>query len=223
MSTFKEDKIATRELEREESQAEIFYDWLHTPEGRPFAYTAAIGIIKNYYAGDDWDFKDLTESANLLVEQGKIGRLTQDRMESDYMRAKRESEEAETKLRAELVEYILTNRKMSAETREAESIRLKSKHTTLQTLQTIADNVKKARLSESELTTLAKEEEAQLQARRGIRPGRYMQIPEIYTHGPGGRSMLISLANTDLDEYKRILARCDPVEIQQILNKKERD
>ena len=180
MSDYQKDKIATRELEREASQAEIFYDWLHTPDGRPFAYTAAIGIIKNYYAGDNWDFKDLTESANLLVEQGKIGRLTDDRVQSDAEKAKLEAEQAETTLRANLADYILNNRKMSDETRESESIRLRSKHTTTETLQTIAENIKRARLGESELAALAKEEEAQLQARRGIRQSQWHEVLQYY-------------------------------------------
>src|ERR1700733_6362408 len=104
--SFKEDKIAEKEAKHRADQAEIFYNWLVSH--KEWNYTAAINLIKSYYNGGDWSANDLTESANILVEKGVIAPLSDDRVESDAAKAKQEAEEAETKLRAELVEYILT-------------------------------------------------------------------------------------------------------------------
>src|ERR1700733_11792393 len=116
--SFKEDKIAEKEAKHRADQAEIFYNWLVSHKERN--YTAAINLIKSYYNGDDWSANDLTESANILVEKGVIAPLSDDRVESDAVRAKQEAEEAEAQERIELIDFICKNRHMQPETEKSE-------------------------------------------------------------------------------------------------------
>ena|ERR1700730_1189880 len=175
MSTIQEDRENLAAAEARVQQSEVLYAWLQSNPA--YRYDAAIKILQDYHNGEPWTLESLSESLERLVDKGVLKPLRSERIESDAARAAQEAADAEIKHRADLVKYILENRTMTDDTRRSESVRLSSKHTTTQTLQTIADNIKRARLSEQELKMLAKEEEQAQFKSHNIRPTQYKTLP----------------------------------------------
>lgn len=210
MSNYRDDKDKLKQAKHDAAQLTIFHNWI--TEHPEFDFLAARQIIQNYYNGEDWSFDNLTESVQRLVEKGVI------KPRKDYQ-IEEDAESAEIKLREQLVQFIMDNRKMSDDTRRGEFARLSSKHTTTETLQTIVDNIKRARLSEQELKKQADEEFKAQQAAHGIRSTRWLPVPLIYQT----RSMLLSLASENTAEFRRLVQRSGDDAINKILAQRDEE
>jgi hypothetical protein len=123
----------------------------------------------------------------------------------------RQSEHVE---REKLVRYILSNRTMSPDTEKHERARLlNEKLTHIDTVRTIADNIKRKRelaaLSTDELKAVA----------RGPEPNKFMDVPPYFRT----RNTLIDCANTDLPLFKRLIQKCGRAAIDAILQAPEEE
>ena len=211
---YRDDIAKMRLAKHDAAQMTIFHNWIK--EHPEFDYTSAKNFIQSYYNGDDWTFENLSESAQRLVEKGIIKPLRLSvKTRADFL-------EDENEERKELVDYILSNRTYTPEARRSERVRfMNAKTVNIKTLREIKQNILEARRlsasSKDELIGEARDNVAQAQASRGVRQGQYLPIPELYKN----RSMLISLASENLNEFKRLMQRCDPAEIQSILNQVE--
>ena len=122
-----------------------------------------------------------------------------------------EEEQAE---RESLTAWILANRTMQTETAKSEKLRFSNARlTSIETLRTIKANIEAKRLLETksvpELRQLA----------RGNPPSRWKPVPQIYRN----RSMLLSLASENTQEFRRLLQVCGNDALQAILDLKSED
>jgi hypothetical protein len=207
----RDDLTQLREARHDAAQLVIFHNWVK--EHPEFDYTAAKNCIQEYYHGEDWGSENLTESAERLVEKGIIKPLRlQAKTTADVL-----EEEAEE--RKELVDFILSNRKYTAEGRRAEKARfLNAKVTHIGTLRQIKENILEARrLSALDLQELKQEVRDNTAAVHGT-PG-YMPVPELYKT----RSMMVALVNENISEFRSLVRRCGQKAIDAILQAPERE
>jgi hypothetical protein len=207
----RDDLTQLREARHDAAQLIIFDNWVK--EHPEFDYTAAKNCIQEYYHGEDWTLENLTESAERLVEKGIIKPLRlQAKTTADVL-------EEENDERKELVDFILTHRKYTPEGRRAEKARfLNAKVTHIGTLRQIKENILEARrLSALDRSELKQEVRDNAAAVHGT-PG-YMPVPELYKT----RSMLISLANENVSEFRSLVRRCGQAAIDAILQTPERE
>jgi hypothetical protein len=203
MNNYLDDKAKLKQAKHDAAQLTIFHNWIQEPQNQQWDYQAAHEMIKNYLDGTDMTSENLTWSAEQLAAEGVI------KPREDYQ-IKEDAEAQDIALRGQLIRFIMDNRKMSDDTRRSEFARLSSKLTTTETLQTIADNIKRARLSEQELKKQADEEFKAQQAAHGIRPGRWQPVPEIMRH----KEMLKAAS---AEELRSLAARCGWDQLNAIL------
>src|ERR1700674_1947044 len=116
--------------------------------------------------------------------------------------------------RQKLVKYILENRRMSPDTEKHERARLlNEKLTSLDTVREIAGNVQRKRelsqLPTNELKTLA----------RGPEKSWLHPVPPLYQN----RSMLLSLASENIQDFRLLVRRCGQAAIDAILAQRDED
>jgi hypothetical protein len=140
MAHFKTDVENLRQAKADAKQLEIFHRWSQAhPE---FDYQAAHALLKDYYHGEEWTFENLQESAERLVAKGVISKLPP--------KTKEEIVDAEMEQREALVNFVISNRQMSPQTAREERKRLMSPRlTSIETVRTIAENVKNRRRLEA--------------------------------------------------------------------------
>jgi hypothetical protein len=211
MSNLQDDRAASEALKERVQQAEVVYNWrVKHPE---YSYDAAISLLKQYHHGEEMTESSLDESAERLVANGTITPLTQDRMESDAARAKRESEESDAQERIELTDFICKARVMQPETEKSERKRfLSPKATDITTLRQIKQNI----VAKRELQAKSVEELKTL-----VRPEPH-SIP---TDLPSHISAAQILHMWDADQMRHMMARYGSAAITKRVNegKKERD
>lgn len=203
---YRDDLDKLKLAKRDASQLTIFHEWSQAhPE---FNYQAAHSILKSYYNGEPWTLENLQASAERLAASGAIHPLDNDRIQSDAASAREDAQEAEARERQELVNFIIANRQMQPQTAQEERKRLMSPVlTAIETVRNIAANVKAKREMQNksvpELRTIAK----------GEPQSQWKPIPQIYRN----KSMLISLANENISEFRRLVARCGRAQVDAIL------
>ena len=201
---YRDDVKKLKMARHDAEQLKIFHEW---SEAHPeFQYEAAHSILKEYYHGEPWTFENLSESAERLEENGAISRL---RPKTEEQLAADEMEE-----RKELVDFILENRQMLPETKRGEKIRfMNPRLTSIETLRQIKSNIEVKR----RLATLTPEE---LKAEvRGPEKSWLHPVSPIYrTH-----SMLLSLPNTNLQEFRQLVRKCGQTAIDAILAQRGND
>jgi nicotinamide mononucleotide adenylyltransferase len=116
--------------------------------------------------------------------------------------------------RQTLVRYILSNRTMSPETEKHERARLlNEKLTSLDTVREIAGNVRRkkelSKLPVQELKTLA----------RGPEKSWLHPVPPLYQ----SRSMLLSLASENIQDFRLLVRRCGQAAIDAILAQRDEE